>query len=34
MTDGLGLGEAYGATIERIKALGGDKTQLGMGALM
>jgi len=34
MTDGLGLGEAYGATIERIKAQGGDKSRLGMAALM
>ena len=34
MTEGLGLGHAYGTTIERIKALGGDKSQLGMEALM
>ena len=31
---GLGLGEAYGATIERIKAQGGDKSRLGIAALM
>ena len=31
---GLGLGAAYGATIERIKAQGGDKSRLGMAALM
>nr|AHE80946.1 hypothetical protein [Tuber indicum] len=34
MTDGLGLGDAYGATIGRIKAQGGDKSRLGMAALM
>ena len=34
MTDGLGLGDAYGATIERIKAQGGGKSKLGMEALM
>jgi len=34
MTDGFGLGDAYGATIERIKAQGGDKSRLGMEALM
>ena len=34
MTDGLGLGDAYGATIERIKAQSGDKSRLGMEALM
>ena len=34
MTDGLGLGDVYGATIERIKAQGGDKSRLGMEALM
>ena len=33
MTGGLGLGDAYGATIERMKAQGGDR-QLGMAALM
>ena len=34
MTDGLGLGDVYGATIERIKAQGGGKSRLGMEALM
>src|SRR5207302_4371165 len=34
MIDGLGLGDAYGATIERIKAQGGDKSRLGIAALM
>ena len=34
ITDGLGLEDAYGATIERIKAQGGDKSRLGMAALM
>ena len=34
MTDGLGLGDAYSATIERIKAQGGGKSWLGMEALM
>ena len=34
MIDGLGLEDAYGATIERIKAQGGDKSRLGMAALM
>ena len=34
MTGGLGLEDVYGATIERIKAQGGDKSRLGMGALM
>jgi len=34
MTDGLGLGDAYGATIERIKAQDGDKSRLGIEALM
>jgi len=34
MTNWPGLGDAYGATIERIKAQGGDKLRLGMGALM
>ena len=34
MTDGIGLEDVYGATIERIKAQGGDKSRLGMGALM
>ena len=34
MTGGLGLGDIYGVTIERIKAQGGDKSRLGLGALM
>ena len=34
MTDGLGLGDVYGATIARIKAQDGDKSRLGMAALM
>ena len=34
MTRGLELGDAYGATIERIKAQDGDKSRLGMEALM
>jgi len=34
MTNGLGLGDVYGATIERIKAQGGEKSRLGMEALM
>ena len=34
MTNGLGLGDAYGTTIERIKAQGGGKSRLGMEALM
>ena len=34
MGDGLGLGDAYCATIERIKAQGGGKGRLGMEALM
>ena len=34
LTDGLGLGDVYGATIQRINAQGGDKSRLGMGALM
>jgi len=34
MTGGLGLEDVYGATIERIRAQGGDKSRLGMGALM
>ena len=34
MIDGLDLPDAYGATIERIKAQGGDKSRLGMAALM
>ena len=34
MTDGLGLEDAYGATLERIKGQGGQKSILGMTALM
>jgi len=34
MTDGLGLGDAYRMTIERIKMQSGDKSRLGMAALM
>ena len=34
MTDGLKLGDVYGATIERIKAQEGGKSRLGMTALM
>jgi len=34
MTDGLGLEDAYGATIERIKAQDGDKSRLAMGTIM
>ena len=34
MTDGLELGDVYGATIERIKAQDGGKSRLGMIALM
>jgi len=34
MADGSGLGDVYGATIERIKAQDGDKSRLGMAALM
>ena len=34
MTNGLELGDAYSATIERIKAQDGDKSRLGMAALM
>jgi len=34
MTDGLGLGDAYSATLERIKGQGGEKARLGMAALM
>jgi len=34
MTNGLELGDVYSATIERIKAQGGDKSRLGMTALM
>ena len=31
---GLGLEDAYGATIERVNVQGGDKSRLGVGALM
>ena len=34
MTNGLELGDVYGATIKRIKAQDGDKSRLGMMALM
>ena len=34
MTDGLGLENAYGGTLDRIKKLGGSKAKLGMAALM
>ena len=34
MTDGLGLEDAYGATIERIKAQDENESRLGMEALM
>ena len=34
MTDGLGLGDAYGATLGRIKEQGGKKAKLGMATLM
>ena len=34
MTDGLGLEDVYGVTIERIKEQGGYKSRLGIGALM
>ena len=34
MTDSLGLGEAYGATLDRVKGQGGEKARLGMAALM
>ena len=34
MTDGLGLGDAYDATVGRIKGQGGEKARLGMAALM
>jgi len=34
MTDGLGLGDAYGATLRRIKGQGGEKARLGMATLM
>ena len=34
MSEGLDLKDFYGATIERIKKQGGEKTRLGMAALM
>jgi len=34
MANGLGLEDVYDATIERIKAQDGDKSRLGMTALM
>jgi len=34
MTNGAGLGDAYGATIGRIKAQEGDRARLGIAALM
>lgn len=34
MTGGSGLEDLYGAMIERIRAQGGYKSRLGMGALM
>ena len=34
MPNGSELGDVYGATVERIKAQGGDKSRLGMTALM
>ena len=34
MGDGVGLGDAYGATLERIRAQGGEKTKLAMATLM
>ena len=34
MANGLELGDVYGATIERINAQDGDKSRLGMAALM
>jgi len=34
MTDGLGLGDVYGATLDRIKGQGGERAKLGMAALM
>jgi len=34
MANGLGLGDAYSATLDRIKGQGGEKARLGMVALM
>ena len=34
MTDGLGLQDAYGATLDRVRAQGDQKSGLGMSALM
>jgi len=34
MTDGLGLGNAYVATLDRIKGQGGERSRLGMATLM
>ena len=34
MADGLGLGDAYSATLCRIKGEGGEKARIGMAALM
>ena len=34
MGDGLGLGDAYGATLNRIRGQGGEKSRLGMATLM
>ena len=34
MTDGLGLGDAYSTTLDRIKGQGREKARLGMTALM
>jgi len=34
MTDGLGLDDAYGATLDRIKRQGNEKARLGMATLM
>ena len=34
VTEGLGLNSVYSATLERVKEQGGEKTRLGMAALM
>ena len=34
MTDGLGLGDAYGSTLNRVKRQGGERTRLGIATLM